>query len=433
MITKRKRILGWLCPVLFLALVLWGSNSSQAQEIGKLIDKSNWQEYKSWLSPYELKGVQNGELAFQTGKLNYNYKLTDRFLSVSEKNAGKYDVDKTGNIIEKATGKFGGTLVYGLPFPKIDPKDPGAGAKIMWNLKFMQFRFMGRDGYDTMIRWVARSGKEDRYFVSSTYDLYYLGRPPGQEIKNNPDGFLYQSMTSIQEPMDLKNTNFVSWEYQDLRDTTVYNYIPVMRRVRRSSGATRSDPYMGSDSWNDSKDGFSGKNTAFTWKLIGEGTCINGIDSLDKHIWKEEADGSVWESYSRKYGYETPGWKGAPWAFTSLYWIPRPCWIVEGMPTDPYYAWGKHVMWIDKEVFHLINKEIYDKAGEFQHWHVFANGYGETPSGNNTAGDFHSMIALDTKADHGSAIYWKTGLVNMPTTRRGPSFFTVANFLQMSK
>jgi len=65
-------------------------------------------------------------------------------------------------------------------------------------------------------------------------------------------------------------------------------------------------------------------------------------------------------------GYEVPNAKGAPWWIQqNLVFVPRPVWIVEGQSSDPYYNFGKVIMYFDKEMYRIYWKQVHNRAGEY--------------------------------------------------------------------
>jgi hypothetical protein len=434
--TKRKRVLGWVCTVLFFVVILWGVGSVQAQTIGKTIDKSNVQEYKDLLIPALSRAVERGDFILPTANLGFPYKQPDFFLAASEKNAGKFDVNEQGDLIDK-TGKFPKYNIYGFPFPKVDPKDPRAGDKIMWNFNFHKYRHMATFvGCHYM--WIGKESGLERDLLINTHYLYFQGRPPGQELKN-PQGFLYNEMDVMREPMSMRGTNTLNWEYMDERSSTVFAYVPAIRRARQASGVARSDSFMGSDGWQDSSEMWGGKNRTMKWKLVGEKTILVPFASLTKEVLAEAPDGVMSMTFhDLKWGFATKGWKGAPWCPTGVTWVPRPVWVVEQMPKDPYYNWGLHINYVDKETNGCLLKEVYDKAGQFRTWLMCATHYGEGPSGNNNVGHLTTFAAIDEKAHHasiGDAVIPPNFHVSkfLPSSKLGPDFFLLSHFLQLSK
>jgi hypothetical protein len=52
-----------------------------------------------------------------------------------------------------------------------------------------------------------------------------------------------------------------------------------------------------------------------------------------------------------RLGFQVPDWKGAPWCPIQEVLIKRPHWIVEAVPKDKYYLYGKIVLRFDKDFF----------------------------------------------------------------------------------
>jgi hypothetical protein len=50
-------------------------------------------------------------------------------------------------------------------------------------------------------------------------------------------------------------------------------------------------------------------------------------------------------------GYMDPSWKGVGWAPISGALAKRRFWVVEGVPKDKYYLFGRLLLYIDKETF----------------------------------------------------------------------------------
>lgn len=436
--TKQKRLLRWSVSLLFTAMILlMGISSVQAAgEIGKTIDSTNVAQYKDLLIPAMFRAVEKGDFILPTVNLGFPYTHSQAFLTASEKNAGKFAVNSDGDLVDKATGKIPHYNIYGYPFPRIDRNDPQAADKIMWNFVFQKCRLMGiritgRNSY------INKDGKEHRYVQGDSYEFYLQGRPPGQEV-NNPNNFKELDLTCVLEPMSMRGTNQMSWDYWDERDFNMFAYISVIRRIRKTSGTTRSDFNMGQDGWWDLWNGFSGKNRTMKWKLIGEKTILVPLTSTEKIMVQELGDGTIIDKKpTMKWGFDTPGWKGSPWAPTNAVFVPRQVWVIEQMPKDPYYSWGLHVNYVDKETNVIWYKEVNDKAGVFRTWVALYYHYGESPSGKNTVGFYDAMVVIDEKVHH-ATLYRRlpsptTNQVYIPASRLNTDFFSVNHFLELSK
>ncbi len=67
-----------------------------------------------------------------------------------------------------------------------------------------------------------------------------------------------------------------------------------------------------------------------------------------------------------KAGYEVPKSRGVPWwPQENMVFVPRKVWIVEGQSTDPYYNFGKVIMYFDKDIYRIYWKMVHNRAGEY--------------------------------------------------------------------
>ena len=103
-----------------------------ALTVGKTYNNTNYLEIQDLLVPSLLNWVKKGEFILETGKIEFEWRLSDAILQATLKNEDKYEIDKNGMLSEKKIGKTP-EFYYGYPFPTIDPKDPKAGEKIMEN------------------------------------------------------------------------------------------------------------------------------------------------------------------------------------------------------------------------------------------------------------------------------------------------------------
>ncbi len=124
-----------------------------------------------------------------------------------------------------------------------------------------------------------------------------------------------KSIMVFREPADVKNTMFLSWSYEDAtKDDDRWLYMPAMKNVRRISGKSKNEYFMGTD---------------FTYDDLGK----RSVDK-DKHtlLGEEQLEG-------------------------------RTCWKLESVPVDPDDLYVRRVSWVDKESHVLVRTEYYDKDG----------------------------------------------------------------------
>jgi len=321
---------------------------------GDVLNQTNWQKAEGLLPPEILKHYEKGEYVnpivdWPAGKFVW----PPDFRAGSEKNAGQLDVDATGTVVEKGTGKQP-AYVLGHPFPIIDPADPKAGTKVLWNFLYRTWYF-GTLHAESQLNWVAAKKLERRADVDVSFE-YYDGVPEG-ERRPNPDNFSVRFLTITTSPADLNGTAALSWRYRDpaKRDSN-WAYVPALRRVRAVSPANRSDGFLGSDMSQDDGPLFDGKPEDFTWTLKGEVDQLRLVDPLSL---KGESDqvwlpGGGWRGLwpdLKFLGYMDPDWKGTAWAPVTGALAKRRFYVISGVPKDKYYLYGRIDLYIDKETF----------------------------------------------------------------------------------
>jgi hypothetical protein len=78
-------------------------------------------------------------------------------------------------------------------------------------------------------------------------------------------------------------------------------------------------------------------------------------------------------------GYEKEGWQGVAWAPTNMKLAKRRCWVLEATPKDPYYAYGRRVLYEDKVAYWPYWVTLYDRAGEYWKTVIWMDKMGYTP------------------------------------------------------
>ncbi len=332
-----------------------------------VLDSNNYQLAKDLLPEVVLNRVQKGDYHYNVvpvdpEKFKQNY--SKKFWEASEQNAGKYDVDsETCGLKEIGTGEIP-KFYFGYPFPKIDPKDPQAACKMAWNFTAANQMSNGQ-GATFTLNGIDGGGEFKRLKIW-LHGTAYLGRSAGPI--DNPENLRGAALTNVLEPLDVDGVaglakSLNDWTSQD----QAWFYVPATRRVRRVNAATRSDPVAGLDIFGDDVNCYSGKVEYYKWKLIGEGNILAPVLSPEPLPQKKVND-TRWEvkiPYFRAV-YETPGSQGVPWLVVeNLKMIPRPVWILEGTAEDPYYNFGKVIMYMDKDMYRIYWKLVHNRGGEY--------------------------------------------------------------------
>jgi hypothetical protein len=340
-----------LVLVPFAAIVVASSFSSAFADVvpGDVITRENMDKLGDLVSPGIRWCVERGLklkiVPYRKIEWNREYR------EATEKYSAQVRLSADGRRLEH--------YVAGLPFPNLDPNDPQIALKIMWNYDYKPFVTDDSDlrNFDAdtgPLNKDAGMTVERHYLLDHFRTLFYNGRlivDLKPELPN-PEGVRYKaSMHPILEPFDLKGVGLTTIRYLDPdRQDDTWLYMPSLRRVRRLSSAQRSDALFGQDTDVDSYGGYAGQIPWFEWKFLGEKEVLGSFHS---------------ENFPVRY-CDGPG----DFVFCDA-WEKRKVWVVEGKPKMPQYAYGKRLLFIDKETFLIVFTDIFDRTGQL--WKVWIN------------------------------------------------------------
>jgi len=257
-------------------------------------------------------------------------------------------------------------VIQGLPFTELNPKDPKVAEKLMYNHQYMQHIY-GNFKFDFSLIWVNRNGFERE--VEASWQSAPLTAYPGAKGLPNPDGIEKYAILLVKKPYDVAGTAIMMWRFlSPTKQDNTFGYIPAFRRVRRMSAANRSDTFLGTDECVDDANGYDGKVSDFTWKLVEVKEAL--IPLLDTRIFPfVQNELGEWQTTKDMkpvvYGYEKKDWPGAAWAPTNLVWVKRPIYVIEMTPKDPFYNYGTHRIWASPETYATTYKIINDRSGKY--------------------------------------------------------------------
>jgi len=359
--------------VLLLCSLLTVSSHAELN-VGDTLDASNWQEAKGKMPDAILRRFESGQHVSKIIEIPpEGIRWGSRFLKLTEANVGKYAVTADGVMVENATGSWPRYSDGGFPFPQLEVSDPQLAYKIMYN-----FAQAGGpiDDVDVFVNifWVNDAGLE-RYVDLKGQAIAYGARWSGRI--DNPDEVSTKVLIYGIAPYDAVGLATLTWGYLDPdKWTSVWAYVPVLRRVRRLAASNTSDGLFGSHFSRDDGGTFAGKIHYFTWKLVGQTDAFVPYSLPTPKTWKKTNRGLLlpanenavimpWPGKSKSFDQSGITWQGAPWWPTNLYVTKRPVWLIEALPKDPYYAYGRQILWIDKELFRGYYKEVYDRSGQY--------------------------------------------------------------------
>ena len=358
----------WLSGIAAALLVALLAHRSAAElKAGDVLGPENWQEAQGLLPDEFLDCYKRGDFRHQVADFSIERINDDPvFRAAAEENRGRYALDADGSIIDTRTGTTP-DYVYAWPFPDIDPKDPQAAMKIVWNYFYTMY-YGGNGHYRADLMWISRHGLDRSVEVDSWFK-HYDGQHPRFREPDADKELLTQMFAEVRAPADVNGILSLSWRYRsaDKRDSN-WTFVPALRRVRQVSPSNRSDGFLGSDLTQDDGAYFDGKVQDFTWKLVGEQDLLVLFDKpsftdpaqlerLPDGGWRMEIPGGA------RVGFQVPGWNAVAWCPVQEVLVRRPHWVVEAVPKDPYYLFGKLIFRFDKEMFMGSYSSKYDWQG----------------------------------------------------------------------
>jgi hypothetical protein len=341
---------------LLVGLLVLAAQATAELGPGTTLDATNADEAKDLLPPEVYQHYKKGEYHNVIVDFpNAGFEWDDGYAEASNWNREHLTLDAKGQPVDKATNERPG-YIFGRLFPDIREDDPTAGAKVVWNMAYGVFNG-GNSRNVTELNWMNPDGL-DRSSIQDVTFLFYDAQPKKYIPPSNPNNLQGQFLALTLGPADLQGTAALTWRYKDpgKRDVN-WAYVPALRRIRSVSPTNRSDGFLGSDMSQDDGQFFDGKPEDFTWTLAGhrEGLRLTDPDSLAGKVVRNELPKGGWRTVfsnnQRAVGYQVDGWKGIAWAPVAAALAKRKFWVVNGVPKDQYYLYGKIELWIDDYTF----------------------------------------------------------------------------------
>ncbi len=184
--------------------VLLAAPARAALAPGDVLGAENWQEARGLLPEEFLGAYRRGDFRHTIGAWTPVHLDEDPvFAEALKANEGRFDVSDEGSIIDRQTGKPP-HHIFAWPFPKIDPADPKAAVKIVWNY-FYTIYYSGNGHYRADLMWINRKGL-DRAINVDAFHKFYEGQHPRFREAGGPDDLLEQTFAQVLAPADVQGT-----------------------------------------------------------------------------------------------------------------------------------------------------------------------------------------------------------------------------------
>lgn len=337
---------------LLLAAALLGAEASSSLAAepapGTIVSRDNSASFGAVLGPSIQWAVQRG-LRMEVIEPR-PIPMEPARLEATQKYSSQCTLSAAKNKVEN--------YVAGLPFPLVEESDPDVAIKLMFDFENrivvddMDVRNFECDtgGLD-----IERGLSVERHFLMGHFRrLYYVSRLYHEPKPTWPTeaGIRYREVLHpIVEPFDLKGVGITYNRYLDpYRQDDSWLYYPMLKRVRRLSSAQRSDALFGQDADIDSYGGYAGNPAWMTWRLLGTRRILAPM-----HTSRFPAR---WSAGAADFVFDDT-------------WEMRDVHLLEGVSRLPGYAYGKRILYLDRQSFVVAYTEMYDQAGAL--WKAWLN------------------------------------------------------------
>lgn len=332
------------------------------------IDKSNLEQYKSLLSPGQIKLF---EIYPDSYKMNvYQSRRTASF--------PQYVYDATKDIATKAELVEGGNGIInaaiGIPFPM--PKD---GLEAIWN-HLLRYRGVAASRNGGQAAPTANGA-----FTLIAFDeqiMFKYSDPKATPEALTEENILFRFKQAVTAPARLAGTALLVHETMDQVKTPrqAWTYNTGQRRVRRAPNVAYDAPGTASDGLRttDDFDMFNGSPDRYTWTLKGKQELYIPYNSYKLH------GNDVKYADLLLAGHVNPEY---------VRWEKHRVWVVEAKLKDGMrHVYGKRVFYIDEDSWQIHVADLYDNRDELYRVAV-AHGlnYYEVPTHWSTLEVYHDL------------------------------------------
>lgn len=375
--------------------------STSGLEAGLEINADNADEYQ------EILAAQLGDLikqGFYTVKLGdtLSFKPAQAYIDATREHLGK-------TMLGDEPGRING-YVAGRPFPE-DPdiKDPRAGDKLAWNLRYT---YAYDSGEVADFFWHYRNMRKDKiertlsFYASSLRFMHRHVEEPLPALLKNPSEIYNTLYLRVIAPPDLRGTQLLVQRMEDdTKQEQAWLYLATHRRVRRLASGQTTDAFLGSDIMIEDFLGYNGRIMDQKWTYIETRNVLMPYFDHSKM--------PLVEVNNQQDGFKFIGFTGKSDCFPDITWQLRKVHVLEAEPYDERHPLSKRLFYVDAQTMQPAYGNIFDRAGKL--WKVAIAGFAHPDShhaANHGSGtpiiDVVSMI--DIQAMHCTTLQFKARL-----------------------
>ncbi len=384
-----------------IAILSFCASPGAAQVVPEwTLDSSNWQKAEGLLPEPVLRRLKAGDYSYRVADVageKFRALYPEAFWAKSRSNQGIYRIDPKTCGLRDAADAMPASL-DGFPFPSVSADAADAACSIMWNVRAADVLGGGR-GSTFTINGIDIDGEHKRLKLSREEGefLSHLvhNRSDATEILRRA------SMTRLLEPPDVDGASGLEKRFNDASPDKRWIFVTSTRRIRREEPSSRSTPIAELPFYPEDFGGFDSKIEYFSWRLVGAEEVLASVVTPTLLTMKRLTDTRYEIDLPKLPGaYETPGASGVPWQVVeNVRMVRRPVWIVEGRSLDPHHEFGKVVLYIDREMYRIYWKLVYDRAGEYFYNAMFNHYWARSEDGSVAATGLGFVLGVNDVAN----------------------------------
>ncbi len=239
--------------------------------------------------------------------------------------------------------------------------DPDAGVKVMWSFAT---RWSGDGGaLSFLYSYWDRGERLPLFYEGDAKAVILSHRVEPQFWEGSKEGNLLRKTekrtaalgVEVDAPPEYRGTMLLSYRYKDAAgppfestgiDTWVY--VPTLRRVRRISGAQRTDAIAGTDFSMEDANSFDGIIPEFEWECLGTMDVLAPVNTKVKAY-----------PFDKDHSFGPFGL-----SFADDRWELRPAVKVRFHPKDESHPYQSKIIYLDRQTMKTLYSFAYDRKGD---------------------------------------------------------------------
>lgn len=375
-------------------------------QAGAVISGENVDEYASWLDEAVVENLRAGNLQITLGS-PLVFSTHPRYEEATASNLGKTEIG-TGEVINHVAGR---------PFTALDKRDPQAGTKAAWN---MRYAYSPDETETVHFTWRYRDMRRDK--VERTISMYgailrYTNRhshEPTPVLEDNPADLFSAIYLRVDKPQDIRNTQLLIHRAKiDTEPEQAWMYLNTQRRVKRISTGQKTDAFLGSDIMIEDFLGYNGRIIDMEWTYLGSEELLlpmYGHSQLDLAAQSPDTD-----------GFRDIAFSGRGQCFPDVTWQLRKVHRIEAKPKEAGHPLSRRHYVIDAATFIPVLTRIYDRAGAL--WKLGMVALSDSRFHTDANRDWQGAITdgvsmVDLQAEHCTTLNMKSRMAANPFSHK---------------